>query len=368
MRDRPLILVVDDQPDNRQILDARLTSLGYEVAMAVDGQEAIDQAIALVPDLILLDVMMPKLDGFEVCRQLRAMPDLPFIPIVLVTARSDVADLVTGLEAGANDYLTKPVQGAALTARVQSMLRIKALHDTVEDQREELALWNSRLEDRIARQVELIERTNRLRRFLPGPVADQIIAAGDDRTLLNSHRAEIAVLFADLRGFTAFAERQSPERVMAALNAFHRYAGPLIDRHEGTLERFLGDGLVVLFNAPVRCPDPGLRAVTLARDIQAGFAGAMDAFQAEDCRLGLGAGVALGTATLGQIGFEGRLDYAAIGSVSNLAARLCDMAQDRQILICGAVAAQVQERFELSPLPPQTLKGIARRVEIYQVG
>jgi class 3 adenylate cyclase/CheY-like chemotaxis protein len=368
MRDTPLILVVDDQPDNRRILEARLASLGYGVAMAVDGQEAIDQTLALTPDLILLDVMMPKLDGLEVCRRLRADGRLPFIPIVLVTARSDTKDLVAGLEAGANDYLTKPVDGAALTARVRSMLWMKALHDQVEQQREELAQWNTSLEDRITKQAEVIERTNRLRRFLPAPIADQIMSSGDDQALLVSHRAEIAVLFADLRGFTAFAEHSSPDTVMAALNAFHHYAGPLIERHEGTLERFLGDGLVILFNAPVTCSDPAMRAVKLARDIHAGFAAALEPFQTDECRLGLGTGVAQGIATLGQIGFEGRLDYAAVGSVSNLAARLCDLARDRQILVCGAVAEQVQDSFELSALPPQILKGIARPVEIYQLG
>lgn len=367
MRDIPLILIVDDQPDNRRLLNDRLVSQGYATAFGCDGPEALDQVYALKPDLILLDVMMPGMDGFEVCRRLRNDADLPFIPIILVTAKSDGQDLVDGLEAGANDYLTKPVQQSALTARVRSMLRTKALHDQVEEQRLQLADLNAALERKVAAQVAVIERANRLRRFLPRNVADQILSAHDDTNLLGSKREKVAVLFADLRGFTAYAEQHAPEIVMADLNAFHRYVGPLIEHHNGTLERFLGDGIVVLFNAPLPCADPMDCAARLAKDIRAEFTAAIEMRPLSTSRLGIGIGIAFGEATLGQIGYEGRLDYAAIGPVCNLAARLCDKAADSQILASGEAVELIRHRHHVLEIGSLPLKGIAEPVVVFEV-
>ncbi|TMV05621.1 response regulator [Ruegeria sediminis] len=367
MRDEPLILVVDDQTDNRRILVARLESQGYATAEAADGAEALRKTRELLPDLILLDVMMPELDGFEVCRRIRADAGLPYIPIVLVTARTDLEDLVTGLDAGANDYLVKPVDHAALTARVRSALRVKALHDTVEEQRAELAGWNAALETKVADQMREIERAGRLRRYLPRQVAEQILAAGDGEDILGGRQTEVAVLFADLRGYTAYSDQYPPETVMAALNAFHRFAGPLIDRHGGTLERYLGDGLVVLFNAPIPCPDPVDRALNLARDMQQGFGPAIGRHQTADFGLGLGIGIAYGTATVGQIGFHGRQDYAAIGSVPNLAARLSDIAGQNQVLVSAATAQRAGQSHALKDLGERSLKGIAEPAAVFEL-
>src|SRR5215472_6639847 len=266
MRDPPLILVVDDVPDNVDILQMRLEAQGYEVASAVDGLDALEKIRELLPDLVLLDVMMPKLDGIETVKRLKADPKLPFIPVILVTAKADAKDVLAGLESGGDDYLTKPVDHAALIARVRSMLRIKALHDQVEAQRAELALWNKTLEERVQAQLAEIERVGRLKRFL-APQLAKMLAAGEER-ILDSHRRDIAVLFCDLRGFTAFAEMGEPEEVVALLQGYHELLGPLIHRAEATLERFTGDGLMLFFNDPLPCPDPAERAVRLALEMR----------------------------------------------------------------------------------------------------
>jgi class 3 adenylate cyclase len=359
MRDPPLILIVDDNADNREILEARLANQGYRTASAIDGEEALYAVRTLLPDLVLLDVMMPKLDGFEVTRQLRADPALPYIPIILVTAKTALQDIVHGLDVGADEYLTKPVEHAALVARVRANLRAKALHD-------ELAAWNRTLERRVAEQVAEIERVSRLRRFLSPQVADAVVSDGAE-ALLASRRVDVTVLFSDLRGFTAFAESAPPEDVMDVLAAYHGLAGPLIHAHGGTLERFLGDGLMVIFNAPLPCPDPSQRAVRLARSLRGGFAPAIARWQRPSAPLGLGIGIAHGPATVGQIGFEGRLDYAAIGSVANLASRLCAQAQNGQILVSEEVRAATAEEADTLALGAIPLKGFAASVNAYEV-
>lgn len=366
MRDMPLILIVDDQPDNRNILDARLRAQGYDTAQASDGEDALNKIHALLPDLVLLDVMMPKIDGFEVCRRMRATSSLPFIPIVLVTALTETQDMVTGLDAGANDYLTKPVDKAALTARVRSMLRIKALHDQVQAQRVELSEWNADLKSKVAAQVLVIERTNRLRRFLPKPVAEQVLASADKDNPLNTNRTEVAVLFADLRGFTAFAEQQPPDVVMGALEAFHKCAGPLIETYGATLERFLGDGIVVLFNAPLPCPNAVERAVDLSREIHREFRESVKPLFGNKNDLGLGIGIAYGLATLGFIGYESRLDYAAIGPPSNLASRLCDLAIDGQSLISEEAVNHCANSEHFIDIGTVELKGIGGPVNVFR--
>lgn len=367
MREPPLILLADDDPDQRDILVWRLKSQGYATAVAADGAQALATARADRPDLVLLDAMMPGIDGFEVCRRLKADPSLPFMPIVLVTGRAAVSDVVAGLEAGADDYLAKPVEHAALIARVRSILRTKALHDRVQEQATELASWNRTLERRVAEQVAEIERTSRLRRFLPPQVADLIVASGRGDGLLESHRADVTVVFCDLRGFTAFAERAGAEQVMGVLREFHAALGPLVHRFEGTLERFLGDGFVVLFNDPVPCPDPAARAVRMAVAMRDAARDLGVSWLSRGFALGFGVGIAQGQATLGPIGFEGRYDYAAIGSVANLSARLCDEAADGQILLSETVAAAVEPIARVEPLGPLSLKGFGAPVPVAAV-
>jgi len=366
MHDPPRILIVDDIETNRDILDARLKPHGYDLMQAADGEEAIAAAKRHLPDLILLDVMMPKLDGIEVTRRLKGDPALPFMPIILVTAKADTKDVVAGLEAGADEYLTKPIDQSALVARVKSVLRIKALHDQVLAQATELETWNRTLEQRVAEQLSEIERIGKLKRFLAPQIAELVLSSGDDR-MLESHRRNITVLFCDLRGFTAFAETAEPEEVMGVLGEYHSCLGTLSHAFGGTLDRFAGDGVMVLFNDPLPCPDPSLRAVRMALKMRDGVAGLALKWRKHGHELGFGIGIAHGYATLGRVGFEGRFDYSAIGSVVNLAARLCGEAKSGQVLVDGKVHAAVEDHAEIAPVGELTLKGFHRPVRAFNV-
>jgi adenylate cyclase len=366
MRESAKILVVDDNPANLEIMEARLARQGYEVITARDGDEALISARAQAPDLILLDVMMPGRDGIQVCRELKSDRSLPFMPIILVTAKADPDDIVAGLDAGGDEYITKPVDHAALVARVRSILRVKALHDTVQTQTAQLEEWNRTLEQRVAAQLAEIERLSSLKRFLSPQVAELIVSAGDERSL-ESHRREITVVFCDLRGFTAFAETSEPEEVMGVLRQYHEALGQLIFDHEGTLERFVGDGLVVLFNDPLPCPDPSARAVRMAIAMRRRIAELSEGWRRQGHDLGFGVGIAQGYATLGRIGFEGRSDYAAIGPVANLASRLCDEAVDGEIFISQRALAAVEHLIEAEPVGDLALKGFVRPVTTHRI-
>ena len=366
MAEAPLILIADDNPDNVAILETRLRAQGYRTVIARDGEEALLVARQHRPDVILLDVMMPKRDGFDVCRELKADASLPFTPIILVTAKTATRDVVTGLDAGADDYLTKPIDQPALLARIRAMLRIKELQDKVNEQAAQLTEWNRQLENRVATQVDEIERMQRLRRFLSPQVADLVLSSGQEK-LLDAHRREVTVVFCDLRGFTSFAETAEPEEVMAVLADYHGALGPIIAMHEGTLERFAGDGLLVFFNDPVPCPNPAERAVRMAVEARVAVGALQTKWQRVGHELGFGVGIAKGYATLGRIGFEGRYDYAAIGTVTNLGARLCGEAKSGQIVIAQRVAAEVESLVELEPLGVLSLKGFHAPIRAHNV-
>jgi class 3 adenylate cyclase len=366
MRTPARILIVDDNPTNVKVLQTRLAAEGYEVITAADGDEGLTTARQQTPDLILLDVMMPKLDGFEVCRRLRGDPTFPFTPIIMVTAMADSRDVIAGLEAGGDEYLTKPVDHAALAARVRSMLRIKRLHDTVEALAAEVKEWNTSLERRVAEQVAELERVGRLRRFFSPQLADLIVSGGAEDPL-KSHRREITVVYLDLRGFTAFAEVAEPEEVMGVLREFHQVAGKLVLEYEGTLEHFTGDGMTVLFNDPVPIPNPAERAVRMALAIRERVGKMSDDWSKRGYELTLGMGIAQGYATIGAIGFEGRLDYSAIGTVTNLAARLCGEAAGDEILISQRVHAGVEAFVDVDPQQVSNLKGFHRPIISYRV-
>jgi class 3 adenylate cyclase/CheY-like chemotaxis protein len=373
VRTPPRILVVDDNPDNLDILQTRLSGHGYDVLTATDGEQALAVATAEQPDLLLLDIMMPKIDGLEVCRRLRADSSLPFMPIIMVTAKADSKDVVAGFEAGGDEYLTKPVDQAALVARVKSMLRIKALHDTVQEQAgrleaqaTQLAEWNQTLEQQVTEQVGELERVGRLKRFLSPQLAEAIVSSGDE-TVLESHRRQIAVVFCDLRGFTAFADSAEPEDMIDVLREYHRALGVLVFRFEGTVGHFAGDGLMVFFNDPLPCPDPAERAVRMALAMRERMNELTGSWRRLGHELGFGVGVALGHATLGQIGFEGRLDYGVIGSVVNLASRLCDEAGAGQILVSQRAYAAVEELVDAEAVGELSLKGFQRPVAAFNV-
>jgi adenylate cyclase len=373
MRTPSCILVVDDEPINLDILRTRLAVHGYEILTATNGEEALAIARAQQPDLILLDIMMPKIDGIDVCRRLKADASLPFMPIIMVTAKADSKDVVAGLEAGADEYLTKPVDQAALVARVKSMLRIKTLHDTVQEQAirlevqsEQLTEWNRTLEQRVAEQLAELERVGRLKRFFSPQLAELVVSSGGEK-LLESHRREITVVFCDLRGFTAFSEAAEPEEVMGVLREYHTALGTLIFRFEGTLERFAGDGLMVFFNDPLPCSDHAAQAVRMAVAMHRQMDELTEKWRKRGHQLDFGVGIAQGYATLGMIGFESRVDYGAIGPVTNLASRLCDEARGGQILVSQRVYAAVEELVEAEPAGELPLKGFRKPVPTFNV-
>jgi class 3 adenylate cyclase len=373
LRTPPLILVVDDVPDNVEILQLRLESQDYEVITAGDGEAALAIVREQLPDLVLLDIQMPKLDGIETVKQLKADAALPFIPVILVTARSDAKDVVAGLEAGGDDYLTKPVDQSALLARVRAMLRIKGLHDTVreqahrlEDQAGELALWNKELETRVEAQLGEIERTGYLKRFLPQQLAELIVSQGDER-ILETHRRDIVVVFCDLRGFTSFAETGEPEEVRDLLREYHAALGPIVTRSEGTLDHFAGDGIMVFFNDPLPCPDPAERAIKMAIEMREAVSRLQDDWRRRGREIGFGIGIAQGYATLGQIGFAERIHYTAIGTACNLASRLCDQALDGQILVSKRVAGAVEGHARLDEIGDLALKGLSQAVAVFNI-
>jgi len=374
LRNPPRILVVDDNPTNLEVLRVRLNSQGYEVVTAVDGEDALVRARELDPDLVLLDVMMPKLDGISVLKELKRDATLRFIPVILVTAKADTRDVVNGLEAGGDDYLTKPFEQAALVARVRSLLRIKDLHDTVQlqaeqlkEQTEQLSSWNRLLEQRVADQLTEIERIGRLQRFLAPQVAHVIASSDAPESLLASHRREITVLFCDLRNFTAFTEASEPEEVMTVLREYHENVGELIFKYEGTLERFLGDGIMIVFNDPIPCTNHTERAVRLAIEMRDKVEELSQYWSRQGYTLGFGIGIAAGYATLGQIGFEHRREYSAIGGVPNLASRLCDEARPGQILIAQRALSTIERSVKVSHVGDLNLKGFHRPIAAYDV-
>jgi class 3 adenylate cyclase len=335
------------------------------VLTASDGIEGLRRAQEEQPDLILLDIMMPGIDGLEVCRRLRAGGG-PFIPVILVTAKAGKEDVVEGLEAGADDYVTKPIDPVELMARVRAALRVKAMQDEITRQAEELAVWNARLEERVAAQVAELEQLGRLKRYF-SPALTTTILAGNAEELLRHHRREVTVAFLDLRGFTAFSGSTEPEEVMDVLAAYHARMGRLIFEYDGTLERFAGDGIMVFFNDPIPCKDHTARAVRMALEMQGQARELREGWLKRGYDLHLGIGIAVGYATLGQIGFEGRRDYAAIGPVTNLASRLSGEAGGGEILISQRVWSAVESLVEAEAMEEVSLKGFPRLVGVYRV-
>jgi adenylate cyclase len=355
------ILVVDDTPQNVKLLTDLLTVKGYAVVTAASGPEALVRIEADRPDLVLLDVVMPGMSGYEVCQRIRADKANGIMPVVMVTALDPVSERIKGLDAGADDFLTKPINIPELLARVRSLLRIKQLYDTVETQSAELAELNRTLEQRVTEQVGQLERLSKLKRFFSPQLAELIVSGGADDPL-RTHRRDVTVVFLDLRGYTAFAETAEPEEVMGVLREYHREMGTLVLAHEGTLERFAGDGMMVFFNDPVVVSNPEERAVRMALAMRDRVAELAAGWRKRGYELDVGLGLAKGFATIGAIGFEGRLDYGAIGSVTNLAFRLCSEARPGQVLAAKRVAAAVEDLVDVEAVGDLALRGFSRPV------
>jgi adenylate cyclase len=333
----PRILVVDDIPENRRLLEAVLAPRGYDVVTASDGLAALEVVESEQPDLILLDVMMPGLDGYSVCRRLRENEDTAVLPVIMVTS-SLSEEKTRAIEAGADDFIPKPFDHDELLARVRSLLRIKRYHDTIKTQAAELAELNRTLAERVHDQVEELGRLRRLERFLSPQLAGAVISSGSE-SILESHRRQVAMIFADLRGWTSFVDAVEPEELMRVLREFHDAIGRLVKRFDATVGFLEGDEMAEL--TPL--------------------------WRRRGYDLDFGAGIALGYATCGEIGFEGRSDYAAIGAVTNLASRLADEASGGQILIAQRLYAEVEDAVDVGPTGEFTLKGFRQPVTAFNV-
>ena len=356
MSQQPRVLVVDDQAPNRKLLADLLSTQGYAIETAQSGDEALKKIEREAPDLVLLDVVMPGMNGYEVCRRLRAEAATSMLPIVMVTALDPSEERIKGLQAGADDFLTKPINTPELLARVKSLLRIKSFHDTVQRQASELAVLNAGLEKRVAEQLAELQRLAQLKRFFPPHLAERI-AAGDVDDPLATHRREVTVVILDLRGFTAFADTSEPEEVLSLLRRYHQEMGRLIQAHGGTLEQFSTRSMLVVFNDPVVVQDPALRAVRMALAVRQCFAELVAPWRKRGHDITLGIGIASGYATIGAIGDDARLAYGVIGRTTNLAEQLSTEAAAEQILISASVHEQVEAFVQATPAEHVRLSG-----------
>jgi class 3 adenylate cyclase len=330
---------------------------GYRVDRAYSGEQALKLIAERPPDLMVLDILMPGMNGFDLVQTLRASPATALLPVILVTSLED-KDRVKGLEAGADDFLSKPVKWEELFARVRSLLRVKSLQD-------ELKEVNARLEERVREQVAQLERLSRLKRFFSKPVAEAIIAGGEE--LIEPHRREITAVFLDLRGFTAFTDRADPDEVVQLLREYHATLGRTVDEYGGTLEHFAGDGVMIFFSDPLPVDRPAERAVRMALALQAAFTPISQAWAKLGHDVGLGIGISQGEATLGVIGFEQRWEYAAIGNVPNLAARLCGTAQSGEIILDAQTEQDLAHIAETEPVGPLVLRGFQQPVVAFRL-
>ncbi len=359
------ILVVDDNAMNVKLLSALLEGNGFAVSTAAGGVEALEKIQANKPDLVLLDVMMPDISGYTVCQRLRADEATSLLPIIMVTALDDL-ERVKAIEMGADDFLCKPINQAELFARVKSLLRINELQERLVHKNEELKQLSETLAEQVQTQVAELEKLAGLKRFLPEQVANKMFRDGG-KTLFEPHRAEISVVFIDLRGFTSLVDSAEPEEVMKILSAYHGEMGRLISKHNGTLEHFAGDGIMIFFNDPIPCEAQSDVAIQLAADMQLAFIDLQASWKKMGFQLGFGVGIARGYATLGMMGCEGRFDYAAIGSVCNLSARLCDAAADGEILLDIKTYSNLSQTEGVHPFKEMTPKGFARAIQIYKI-
>jgi class 3 adenylate cyclase len=332
---RPRILVADDDWLNRDLLKAYLTEAGYEVVTAADGQTALEMALESPPDLALVDVQMPRMDGLELCKALKNAPGTRFVPVVIVTALDSEEEEVKAIEVGADDFVTKPYRSLVLLTRVRSLLRIKKLHDEVEAY------------SRLLRQV--------LDRFMAVDVTDVILTDPERYLKLGGEMRPITVLFADIRGFTRFTEEQTASKVIETLNRIFQSLSQVIFNYHGTFDKYLGDGFMAFYGAPVAGEDDAQRAVDSAIEMQRRFQELCQEEGEDLVDLGLGIGLHTGEAVVGNIGSERVMDYTVVGYVVNVAKRLQEIAQGCQILLSEDTYRQIKgvkaEKLEALQLP-----------------
>lgn len=373
MHTPPRILVVDDQPQNVQILKDRLEGEDYEILTATTGEAALEMATQLEPDLILLDVIMPGVDGNEVCRRLKENVALPFMPVIMITAKSNAQDIITGFEAGADEFLTKPLDQEALMARVKSMLRLKSFHDIARDQAAQLEVqagalerWNETLEHQIRKQMTDLESMGRFKQFLSPPLAEWVRALGDAEPVMHQRR-EVTVLCCTLLELTTFVDRTEPEMVFGLLNDYHTSIGPLITQVGSHVEPFAGGELRVVFNAPLPTDQSVCRALNLAVAMRQQLDKLAQTWRSGGYGLDFGIGIAHGDATLGMVAVDGQWDYAVMGSVRQIASRLSTEAQGGKILVSQSVWERMEEGLQAHPAGELTLNGRTDPAPVYEV-
>ena len=369
---KPSILVVDDTPANLTLMTGLLQD-DYQVRAATSGEKALKIAFSdNPPDLILLDIMMPEMDGHEVCRRLKADDKTREIPVIFLTAMSEVEDEEKGLNLGAVDYITKPVSPPIALVRIrshlalyQSLRSLELTKETIRKQAEQLKLLNSGLEKRVEDQDGQLDRLNIMKEFFSPQISEAIVGQGMD--IFKTHRVNVTVVFLDLRGFTYFSDNTEPEEVMAVLGGYHEVMGEIINACQGTVGHFAGDGLMVYFNDPI--PPEGLIeiAAQMCIKMMAEFKPLMQKWRKQGFDLDLGIGFANGYATLGTIGFDGRRDYACIGSVCNLAARLCAEAKGGQIFTNLKTYRQIDDLVNGQEVEDLNLKGFTKAVQTVEV-
>ena len=312
----PRILVADDDWLNRDLLANYLTASGCEVVAAADGESALEAIREQPPDLALVDVQMPRMDGLALCRALKSSPATRFVPVIIVTALDTEDEELKAIEAGADDFITKPYKSVILLTRVRSLLRIKKLHDEVE------------IRNRLLRQT--------LNRYVAEDLTDVILTDPERYLKLGGEIRAVTVLFADIRGFTHYTEEHSGPQVISTLNRIFTELSQVVFSHRGTFDKYLGDGLMAFYGAPVPGEDDAQRAVDTALEMQRVFHMVCD--QAEDdlSSLALGVGLHSGEAVVGNIGSEKMMDYTVVGDVVNVTKRLQELADPWHILLSEA--------------------------------
>ncbi|MDY6844133.1 MAG: adenylate/guanylate cyclase domain-containing protein [Thermodesulfobacteriota bacterium] len=352
---KPRILVVDDTLQNVELLEAHLVSAGYEVTSAYDGAEALKEITRKHPDIILLDVMMPKMNGYEVCRRLKKDKDTQFIPIIMITALSEMEDKVEGLEAGADDFMNKPIRKIELLTRVKSLIRIKNLHDQLEQSYQEMESRN-----------EILDAI--LSRYVSREIVDQIIENPQKHLHLGGEDKVITTLFADIRGFTNFARKNTAQKVVSILNDCFSEMVKTVFRHKGTFDKYIGDCIMAFFGAPIGYEDDVSRALQTAVELQGVFKKVKERWNDKDFnQLGLGIGINTGKVVVGNIGSEKMMDYTVVGDNVNIARRLQQYAPKGAIVMSGSTYCEVKDKVVAERLPSLSLKGSKKKIFAYRL-
>jgi adenylate cyclase len=339
------VLVADDNADNRHLLEDILLGQGYSVLIARDGFEAIDLARENLPDLLILDINMPGMNGFDVCDDLKSDPNTQQIPILMLTALADIENRVKGLGLGADDYVTKPFSPRELVARIDARLRIKSDQDALRETQE------------IVRQT--------FERFVSAKIVKQLLEHADE-IHLGGQIQDVTVVFADVEGFTGLAEKTEPEQMLSVLNAYHGQIVEYIQAEDGIIDKFLGDGAMALYNAPLPQPDHALRAVRSVMRLRQFLPEFRKQFPPQ-FQLKINFGIHTGKAVVGTVGSKDMMDYTAIGDTVNIASRIQDISHGGQTLISGAVYEQVKDSVRAEFIGNRKVKNREQPVMLYEV-